>query len=74
MDTNVPTSSGSGPTYRTAVRVGARRAAIHAVKAGYEMVAGVGAFLEELVLARSGRREPDDVTDPLTRPTRIPLD
>ena len=60
-----------GPDLSDAARVGARRAAIHLVKAGYEVLAGVSAFLEELRKATSeegdGGGEPD-------RPQRIPLD
>jgi hypothetical protein len=57
------------------VRTGAKRAALHMVRAGYEVVAGVGAFLEEVVRARSGEGSAgDEAGDALTRPTRIPLD
>jgi hypothetical protein len=72
MEANGPAA---GHGYRRAVRTGAKRAALHMVRAGYEVVAGVGAFLEEVVRARSGEGSAgDEAGDALTRPTRIPLD
>ena len=53
-----------------AVRVGLRRAGLHMIKAGYEVVAGVGALLDELVKARRGE-EPADKPE---GPTRIEIE
>jgi hypothetical protein len=41
-----------GPGLRRTVRLGLRRAGLHWLRAGYEMVAGVGALLDELVRVR----------------------
>ncbi|NNC75954.1 MAG: hypothetical protein HKN93_10650 [Acidimicrobiia bacterium] len=53
-----------------AVRVGLRRAGLHMIKAGYEVVAGVGALLDEIVKARRG----DDPTNEPEGPTRIEVE
>ena len=60
---------GDGPDFAEAARAGARRAGIHMVKAGYEVLAGVSAFLEEL---RKATGEGDE--DEGTGRHRIPLD
>ena len=38
--------------YRDAFRLGLRRAGLHWIRASYEMIAGVGAFLDEVAKAR----------------------
>ena len=53
-----------------AVRVGLRRAGLHMIKAGYEVVAGVGALLDELVRARRG----DEPEPESGGPTRIEVE
>ncbi|MBT8196900.1 MAG: hypothetical protein HKN01_08475 [Acidimicrobiia bacterium] len=53
-----------------AVRVGLRRAGLHMIKAGYEVVAGVGALIDELVKVRRGD-EPESETG---GPTRIEVE
>lgn len=55
---------------RKAVVTGARRAGLHLLRAGYEVVAGAGAFLDEVVRARRSGDEPtsDDA------PVRISVD
>lgn len=60
--------------YRDALRLGLRRAGMHWLRASYEVVAGVGALLNEVAHARkteteSGDDEPDD-----KGPIRIELD
>ena len=55
------------PHLSDAARRGLQRAGIHLVKAAIEVVAGVGAFLEEL----QGRRGEDADDD---GPERIPVD
>ncbi|MDJ0952694.1 MAG: hypothetical protein QNJ81_03340 [Acidimicrobiia bacterium] len=60
--------------YRDAIRMGLRRAGLHWLRAGYEVVAGVGALLSEITQARdhdseSGDEEPED-----QGPVRIELD
>jgi len=50
---------------------GARRAALHLLRAGYEVVAGAGAFLDEVVAARKqGSEAPVETSGP----TRITVD
>jgi len=53
-----------------ALRAGLRRAGAHWMRAGYEVLAGVGAFLEEIAGVGTDDREDDDA-DP---PTKIELD
>ena len=58
--------------YREALRLGARRAVLHWLRASYEVIAGVGAFLDELAAVRrsdSGAEGDDD-----DGPVRIELD
>lgn len=60
-----------------AVKIGLQRAGLHWLRAGYEVLAGVGAFLDEVVRVR---RSPDDLEgdedlgDDLSDPTRIDLE
>ena len=56
------------PEMSEAARRGLQRAGIHLVKAAIEVVAGIGAFLEEL---QGGRRAPSDRDD---GPERIPVE
>ncbi len=53
-----------------AVRSGLRRAGLHWMRAGYEVLAGIGAFLDEL--ATAGRVE--ETGDEEEGPTKIQLD
>ena len=54
-----------------AVRAGFRRASMHWMRAGYEVVAGLSAFLDEI--AEAGKEGDDDTSvDP--GPTKIELD
>lgn len=61
--------------YRDAFRLGLRRAGLHWVRASYEMIAGVGAFLDEVAKARRddvGDGSDDEFGD--DGPVRIELD
>jgi hypothetical protein len=61
--------------YRDAFRLGLRRAGLHWVRASYEVIAGVGAFLDEVAKARhedDGNSEDDRRGD--DGPVRIELD
>ena len=61
--------------YRDAIRLGLRRAGLHWIRAGYEVVAGLGAVLDEVAQARKGE-DPvadEDTGDP-GGPVRIELD
>lgn len=58
-----------GPELNEAIKRGMRRASMHWMRAGYEVLAGVGALLDEI--ATAGDTEDDDV-DP--GPTKINLD
>lgn len=51
------------------VKVGMQRAGLHMLRAGYEVVAGVAAFLDEVVRVR---RDPAPAED--DRPTKIELE
>ncbi len=55
---------------RRAVTVGARRAGLHLLRAGYEVVAGAGAFLDEVVRARKRTQ----AAEPDAAPTRISVE
>jgi hypothetical protein len=60
-----------GPELSEAARRGLQRAAVHLMKAAIEVVAGVGAFLEELGKGTDGdrhRREGDQ------GPEKIPVE
>ncbi|MGA9598635.1 MAG: hypothetical protein WBV06_20935 [Acidimicrobiia bacterium] len=59
--------------YRDALRMGLRRAGLHWLRAGYEVVAGVGALLTEVVEARK-RPDEEDPGSEDDRPIRIELD
>lgn len=60
------------PQFRETLKLALRRAGLHWFRAGYEVVAGWGALLDEVVKARRGEdgSEPDDAS----RPTRIELE
>lgn len=53
-----------------AARRGLQRAAVHLMKAAIEVVAGLGAFLEEI----NGPGDPDDDGDAPTGPERIEVE
>lgn len=55
---------------QNALRAGLRRAGTHWMRAGYEVLAGVGAFLEEI----SGAGKDDQDDDDADGPTKIELD
>lgn len=61
--------------YREVLKLGLRRASLHWLRAGYEVVAGVGAFLDEVAQSRrddaGGEDDAGDVDD---GPIRIELD
>jgi len=59
--------------YRDAFRLGLRRAGLHWVRASYEVIAGVGAFLDEVAKARHDDDEEDDQPGD-DGPVRIELD
>jgi len=56
-----------------AIKVGLQRAGLHWLRAGYEVVAGVGAFLDEVVRVRRESQVPE-VDQDLIDPTRIDLE
>jgi len=61
--------------YRDAILLGLRRAGLHWIRASYEVVAGVGAFLDEV--ARTRRAEPlpaEEETSEPDGPVRIEID
>lgn len=60
--------------YRDALRLGLRRAGLHWVRASYEVVAGVGAFLDEVAKARRDEAAGDEGEDGDDGPVRIELD
>lgn len=61
--------------YGDAFRLGLRRAGLHWVRASYEVVAGVGAFLDELAsVRRDDPADDDDQPDEDEGPVRIELD
>lgn len=49
-----------GDDLNDALKQGFRRAGMHWMRAGYELLAGVGAFLEELSQRSEGESGPDD--------------
>ena len=55
-----------------AIKAGFRRASLHWMRAGYEVLAGLGAFLDEIATAGKEGEILDEVED--TGPTRIQLD
>ena len=60
--------------YRDALRLGLRRAGLHWVRASYEVIAGVGAFLDEVAKARRDDGDADDDDSGEVGPVRIELD
>ncbi|MCP4305290.1 MAG: hypothetical protein GY926_21475 [bacterium] len=61
--------------YRGVLKLGLRRASLHWLRAGYEVVAGVGAFLDEVARSRrDGADDEDDPGDIEDGPIRIELD
>jgi hypothetical protein len=61
--------------YRDAIRLGLRRAGLHWIRASYEMVAGLGAFLDEVAQVRREQQHPDDEdTGEPEGPVRIEID
>ena len=60
--------------YRDAVRMGLRRAGLHWLRAGYEIVAGLSALLDEVAGARKSQSDSAG-RDPQTEgPVRIELE
>lgn len=64
--------------YGDAFRLGLRRAGLHWVRASYEVIAGIGAFLDEVASARHDSAESafkdDDPPGQDDGPVRIELD
>lgn len=60
--------------YGEAFRLGLRRAGLHWVRASYEVIAGVGAFLDEVASVRRDDVDDDDVPEEDRGPVRIELD
>ncbi len=60
--------------YRDAFRLGLRRAGMHWLRASYEVVAGVGALLNEINHARKSAGEAGDDEPENKGPIRIELD
>ena len=60
--------------YGEAFRLGLRRAGLHWIRASYEVVAGVGAFLDELASVRRDEHGDDDEPEQDEGPVRIELD
>ncbi len=61
--------------HRDALRIGLRRAGLHWLRAGYEVVAGVGAFLDEVARThRDDLADQDDDDEIDGGPIRIELD
>ena len=70
FDNEVPSDRSTdrrGDDFNDALKQGFRRAGMHWVRAGYELLAGVGALLEEL-----NQRSPEDGDDVVAE--RIELD
>ena len=53
------------------IQNGLRRAGVHMAKATYEVIGGVGAFVDEIV---SAVREPGDEEDGASGPTKITIE
>jgi len=60
--------------YRDALVLGLRRAGLHWLRASYEVVAGVGALLNEIASARKDDSETSDDEPGDDGPVRIELD
>ena len=64
-----------GNQYRDAILLGLRRAGLHWIRASYEVVAGVGALLDEVAQARRAEGQADDEgADEAEGPVRIEID
>ena len=59
---------------RDALRLGLRRAGMHWLRASYEVVAGVGALLNEITGARKSQAGSDEDEPEDKGPIRIELD
>jgi hypothetical protein len=62
-------SGSDGRLPKGRVKLGLQRAGLHMLRAGYEVVAGVAAFLDEVVRVRR-----DEPPTPDEGPTKIELD
>lgn len=60
--------------YGDAFRHGFRRAMLHWIRASYEVIAGVGAFLDEVASVRSEALGDRDQSDEEDGPVKIDLD
>ncbi|MDJ0924775.1 MAG: hypothetical protein QNJ77_09440 [Acidimicrobiia bacterium] len=60
--------------YGDAMRLGMRRAMLHWLRASYEVLAGVGAFLDEIASVRRDEFAADDESGDDDGPVRIELD
>jgi hypothetical protein len=61
--------------YRDAILLGLRRAGLHWIRASYEVVAGVGAFLDEVARVRNDEpHSSDEDTGEPDGPVRIEID
>ena len=63
-----------GDDLSEALKMGLQRAGLHWLRAGYEVVAGVGALLDELVRVRSTAGEDSDAGGDLATPTHIEIE
>lgn len=66
------TEMGSRSEQAEALKMGLRRAGMHWIRAGYEVVAGLGAFLDEVNRARHDAGDHDDSDRP--EPERIEIE
>ena len=64
------TEGDSGADLNEALKRGLRRAGMHWMRAGYEVLAGIGALLDELASAGDGGEGEDETVGP----TKINLD
>jgi hypothetical protein len=62
-----------GSQFRETLKQAMRRAGLHWIRAGYEVVAGWGALLDEVVRARRADEAESEV-DEESGPTRIELE
>ena len=60
--------------YGDALRDGFRRAMLHWIRASYEVIAGVGAFLDEVASVRRNAAENDEQSGEGDGPVKIDLD
>jgi hypothetical protein len=63
-----------GSKWRKAVRAGTGRAGLHFIRAGYEVVSGIGAVLEELNAVARKRPSGEAEEGPEKGPVRIELE